>query len=207
MNFSKNLGRDREFEISAIELVNFKIAVICIYRSPHSDVKKFLENLEEIINKVSKKGIYLVMCGDWNINLLQENIHQKALLSLLLSNNLLNTVLCPTRVTKNSSSLIDVMIRNKTFYHTTTDVVELGYSDHFAHVMNKVVENPKVHPEKIIRRVFSKRNIETLKSHLKNELWEDIYLQTEVNRAYSPFLTKFLNYFYKIFPKKKIIKE
>jgi exonuclease III len=78
---------DREFEISAIELVDFKIAVNCIYRSPHSDVKKFLENLEEIINKVSKKGIYLVMCGDWNINLLQENIHQKALLSLLLSNN------------------------------------------------------------------------------------------------------------------------
>ena len=119
--------------------------------------------MEEIINKVSKKGIYLVMCGDWNINLLQENINQKALLSLLLSNSLLNTVLCQTRVTKNSSSLIDVMIRKKIFYHTTTKVVELGYSDHFAQVMNVVVENPKADPEIIIRRVFLKRNIETLK--------------------------------------------
>jgi hypothetical protein len=40
------------------------------------------------------------------------------------------------RVTTNSSSLIDVMIRNKIFYHSTSKVVELGYSDHFAHVMN-----------------------------------------------------------------------
>ena len=66
------------------------------------------------------------------------------------------------------------MIGNKIFYHTTNNVVELGYSDHFAQVMNIVVENPKVHPEKIIRRFFSKRTIETLKSHLKNELWEDM---------------------------------
>jgi hypothetical protein len=66
-----------------------------------------------------------VLCGDWNINLLQENIHQKAL-SLLLSNNLLNTDACPTRVITNSSSLIGVMIRNKIFYHTTTKAAQLG---------------------------------------------------------------------------------
>jgi hypothetical protein len=32
-------------------------------------------------------------------------------------------------------------------------------------------------------------------------------LQTEVNRAYCSFLTKFLNYFYKIFPKKRLLKN
>jgi hypothetical protein len=46
------------------------------------------------------------------------------------------------RVTKNSSSLIDVMIRNNIFYNTTTKVVELGYSDHFAQVMNIAVKCP-----------------------------------------------------------------
>jgi hypothetical protein len=59
-----------------------------------------------------------------------------------LSKKLLNMVTCSMRVTTNSSSQIDVMIRNKIFYHTTTKVVELGYSDHFAQVMNIAVKCP-----------------------------------------------------------------
>jgi hypothetical protein len=158
VTFLKNLRRDKELEISATELVDFKIIVICIYRSPDSDVKIFLGILDDIISKIIKKGRFLVICGDLNINLLQENSHQKAVLSLLLSNNLLNTVACPTRVTTNSSSLIDVMIRNKICYHTTTKVVELGYSDHFAQVMNIAVKCPSVHSGETVRKIFSKRN-------------------------------------------------
>jgi hypothetical protein len=136
-----------------------------------------------------------VICGDWDFNLLQENIHQKALLSLLLSNNLLNMVACPMRVTTNSSSLIDVMIKNKVFYHTTTKVVELGYLNHFAQVMNIVVKCPFLHSGKTVKRVFSNRNIEILNNQIKNGIWEDVYLQTDVNRAYSFFITKFIHSF------------
>jgi hypothetical protein len=64
------------------------------------------------------------------------------------------------RVTTNSSSLTDVMIRNMICYHTTTKVVELGYSDHFAQVMNTAVKCPFVHSRKTVRRVFLRRNIE-----------------------------------------------
>jgi hypothetical protein len=85
-------------------------------------------------------------------------------------------VACPTRVTANSSSLIDVMIRNRIFYHTTTKVVELGYLDHFAQVMNIAVKCPSVHSGKTVRRVFSKRNIEIFNSQLTIEIWEDFYL-------------------------------
>jgi exonuclease III len=155
--FLTNLERDRVFEISAIELVDFKIIVMCIYRSPNSDEEIFLELLDEAVNKVLKGGRFLVVCGDWNISLLHDNTHQKALLSLLLSNNLQNTVSCPTRVTINSSSLIDLMIRNKIFYHTSTRVVELGYSDHCALVMNIVVTRPLASKDKVIKRVFLKK--------------------------------------------------
>jgi hypothetical protein len=49
------------------------------------------------------------------------------------------------RVTTNSIILIDVMIRNKIFYQTTTRVVELGYLDNFAQVMNTAVKCTCVH--------------------------------------------------------------
>jgi exonuclease III len=115
--FVKNLARESVFKISAIEGVNLKIVVICIYRSPNSSKEIFLELLEETLNKVQIKGRLLVLCGDWNINLLEENTYQKALQNPLLSNNLQNTVLCPTPVTPNTCFLLDVIIRNKIFYH------------------------------------------------------------------------------------------
>jgi hypothetical protein len=123
-------------EISAIEIVEFKIIVICIYRSPNSDVKTFFGLLEEAVNMVLNKSRLFMICWDWNINLFQKNSPQKALLNLLISNNLLNMVQCPTRVMSNICSLIDVMVRNKIFYPTTTNVVKIGYSDHFAQIMN-----------------------------------------------------------------------
>jgi hypothetical protein len=53
--------------------------------------------------------------SDWNINLLIDTPNQNALINLLVSNNLVNTVIYPTRVTLSSSTLIDVMITNKIF--------------------------------------------------------------------------------------------
>jgi hypothetical protein len=128
-----------------------------------------------------------VLHGDWNINLLRENTHQKALLSLLLSNNLQIMVSCPTRVTANSSSLIGVMITNKIFYRTSKEVVELGFSDHFALVTNIVVKRPTTFLENIVERVFSKRCVDIFNCQLKTELWDDVYLQSDVNRTYSSF--------------------
>jgi len=38
------------------------------------------------------------------------------------------------RVIKNTSSLTDVMIIDKIFHNTVMEILELGYSDHFAQV-------------------------------------------------------------------------
>lgn len=104
VNWTKDSGRDKEFEISPTELVDHRIVLICIYTSPQIDVNIFLEKLVVLINRVQKRGKYLVLCRDRNINLLLEDSHQQAFINLLLSNNLINIVSCPTRVTNHSSS-------------------------------------------------------------------------------------------------------
>jgi hypothetical protein len=168
-------------------------------------MKKFsFELLDEAVNKVLKRGRFLVICGEWNIKLLHDSTHQKALLRFLLSNHLQNTVSCPTRVTTNSSSLIDVMIRNKIFCHTSTRVVELGYSDHFALVMNIVVKRPLASSEKVVKRFFLKSSTDIFNCQLKTELWNDVHLQTDVNGAYSSFLTKYLKHFLHTFPLQQV---
>jgi hypothetical protein len=56
--------------------------VVFIYRSPMSSAETFLELLEVTINKISKKGCFLVLCGD--INLLTDTPNQNVLINLLL---------------------------------------------------------------------------------------------------------------------------
>jgi hypothetical protein len=64
----------------------------CIFvLNPNGNKEILLELLEETLNKVQLKGHHLVSCRDWNINLLEKSTYQKALQSLLLSNNLQNT--------------------------------------------------------------------------------------------------------------------
>jgi hypothetical protein len=46
-------------------------------------------------------------------------------------------------------------------------VVELGYSDHFAHVRNIAFKCSLVHSGKTVKRVFSVRNIEIFNTQLK----------------------------------------
>jgi hypothetical protein len=60
-------GRSLQFTFisSATEFVDFKIIVICLYRSPHGDVKIFLWILVEIISMVIKKGLFWWYVAIW----------------------------------------------------------------------------------------------------------------------------------------------
>ena len=87
-----NLRRDKVFEISVVELLEFHIILACIYRSPESDFYDFLNKLEELIIKVYSKGKCLILCGDWNVNFLHNNGKLQDLQNLLLMYNLINVI-------------------------------------------------------------------------------------------------------------------
>jgi hypothetical protein len=137
------MGRENDFEMTEVELMDFKPIVVCIHRSPHTDFHTFLNKLETVICKVQMKEMKLILCGDWNINFLQDSAQLRALQNLLNTYNLINTVKSPTRVAKNSVSLIDVMIIDKLHCKNSTEVLDLGYSDHFAQMLHIKVNRPK----------------------------------------------------------------
>jgi len=121
--------------MAAVKLVDFKWILICISRSLNCEVYRFLEKVETLIVKVQSKRKKLLLCGHWNANFLWDSVQLQVLHCLLLSYNFNNTVALPARVTKNISSLIDVMIINKQYNHNSIGVLHLGYSDHFAQIL------------------------------------------------------------------------
>ena len=46
VNYLRELGIEKVFELSAVELTDIHIILVCIYRSPHSDLYEFLHRLE-----------------------------------------------------------------------------------------------------------------------------------------------------------------
>jgi hypothetical protein len=43
-------------ELSVVEIVEFRWLLICIYRSPHSEVHIFLDKLETLVDRIHKTG-------------------------------------------------------------------------------------------------------------------------------------------------------
>jgi exonuclease III len=110
------------------------------------DVYEFIGKLESLIVKVQQKRNRVILCGDWNINFLKDSEHLEALQKVLVSYNLRNTVTSATRVTKNSASLLDVMIINNNFLSNFTEVLNLGYSDHLGQLLMVSMVKQKLNP-------------------------------------------------------------
>jgi hypothetical protein len=177
------------------------LTLACIYRSPQSEVYKFIDKLETLIVKIQQKGKRVILCGDWNINFLHNGGHLAALQNVLVSYNLRNTVTSATRVTNNSALLLDIMILDN-FGPNSTEVLNLGYSDHLGQILKVSVIKQEFNPVILKKRNFSQRNVTHFKDLLYREEWTDVYSASFLNDAYLAFLGRFLDYFNAAFPVK-----
>ena len=56
VEYLQELGKEKVFEISTIQMPDKNTILTCIYRSPDSDFYEFLPKLELLIGKLSSKG-------------------------------------------------------------------------------------------------------------------------------------------------------
>jgi hypothetical protein len=101
--------KDKDLEACAIKLKlsTTNTCILTIHRSPVGNFQFFLNGLEVILKIVYKPNILLIICGDINVNYLEESKEKKELNDLLNSYNLNSIIQFPTRITKNSSTAID----------------------------------------------------------------------------------------------------
>ena len=88
------------------------IVVGCLYKHPVMPTKEFNKNIiTNIFSRINMEGKRLVLLGDFNINLLdyKNNNEVKNFVDILQSNLIAPTKNLPTRVSTQSSTLIDNM--------------------------------------------------------------------------------------------------
>jgi hypothetical protein len=197
------IAQEKTFELAAVELLDIKIVIVCIYRSPESDIEVFLNKLEIVIKRIQNHNKRLIMCGDWNVNFCQNNSNLFKLLSVLERYNLINRITTPTRITNTSCTLIDVIITQASNWDIKVVNKEIGFSDHTAQILHLGLKEPLkmiIHKNK---RDFTKMNIEQFKLRLKEEVWDNVYRADEINTSYQNFLGIIDYYFNIAFPLKR----
>lgn len=114
---------ENAFEFCGIQILNY--VIICIYRTPSSDVKVFFNKLQLLLQKyVINKNMNVILTGDLNINMMLINKYSDELRDILCNFNLFLHINEPTR----QSACLDLFISNVP--GAIGEIHRLGLSDH-----------------------------------------------------------------------------
>jgi exonuclease III len=201
---------DQDIEICAVKLHHFpsNICILTVYRSPTGNVSCFLNNLEFIRTRIYTNLSNIILCGDINVNYLDDGDTNKLTLdSLLASYNLCSTVNFPTRVTNTSATATDnYFIDNHRNEIYSIHSLSNGLSDHDAQVLTlnnlELVNSPNL---SVRTRDINEYTKLDFKSNLNCVTWANVFaIEDDVNLMVNNFLNIYLVIFNHSFPYKNI---
>lgn len=205
----KNFAVEKICECCAIncEINKVKFAVLAVYRSPNTDINLFFDVLCNCLSYLQKPGKNqnIILCGDFNINILLDSSETIDFINHLNSYNVKLTINEPTRVSRTSKSCIDnigLSVDDNLQYES--NVIFSGLSDHTAQIIN--IFTDKTHESSQIttyHRVINKQNQQIFEERLSNESWEEVFHEIDPDVQYEVFIN-IIRYHYEIcFPLKK----
>lgn len=204
LNNITKLSISNIIECSAIELVENRIVIMCIYRPPNSNansITSFFTTLNKILKNISLNGKKIILCGDFNINILKQTRISSEFTELLISYNLKLQVKEITRFA--SKTCIDNIAHNLKSCKVTTK--ELALSDHNAQIIKIPVKKTcTVKYWYSIKRNYSENNRALFIKYLKQLTNRDVYRCLDANRAYNQFHENFVMLYDLCFPLTRI---
>ncbi|KAG5882792.1 hypothetical protein JTB14_023631 [Gonioctena quinquepunctata] len=137
--------------------------------------------MDEVLLKCLNNNSIIVVAGDFNIPMHNDNKDTENFFALMNSCNLFPTVKDFTPVTSTSQSLIDNIFTNSKDYHSV-EVLHNWISDHTAQKMIHYVK--RQNKQHIVKRVFNQRNKENFKKKIEKVTWAEVYKSDKVNEAW-----------------------
>ena len=106
-------------ESTFIEILNKKqknMIIGCVYKHPKHEVSDFTNNfITPLLDKLSNENKDIMIMGDFNINLITYNDDKNTgnFLDTMFSQSFLPYITTPTRITRNTKTIIDDICYNK----------------------------------------------------------------------------------------------
>jgi hypothetical protein len=177
-----SLNQEEHFKASIIELTQFNTIIICVYRTPNSNVNIFLENMDTInyYKLLIYKGKSIIIVGDLNIDFLGRSVNLQ-LKTMLNSYGLQAIVDIPTRIGPKSQTAIDQILLNKCLWGYKFKVIATGYSDHYVQILKVQMQHKNKKRQAIVNEEFRtvrscrEENVQYLNYLLEKEAWEHVF--------------------------------
>jgi hypothetical protein len=183
-------------EICAVHLETktcSKLIITSLYRAPSGDFNQFLKRLDTSLTYLYNPKSELIICADISIDYLNESNQKTQINSLLTTYTLTHTVNFATRIQNNSSTAIDnIFVDNIRLNSSSTSPIINDLSDHDAQLLtiNNVVAAVNLMPLKQRTRKINSVTVVQFQLLLKNETWESVYKDKDINNKYNSFLYK-----------------
>jgi hypothetical protein len=148
-----------------IKLTGNQVLKVCVvYRPPNTKVADFLSDFTKLLdlNIPSNNYSSLLICGDFNINLLNVDTNSSVadFVDLIYSYSLFPAIHNPTRVTSQSTSLIDNILMCK-LRSVLSGVLCCDISDHLPNfaIFDSLCNNakPNAEPERFLLKIDYKK--------------------------------------------------
>lgn len=180
-------------------------SVFCVcYRPPSNNVRLFFSFLDSLLEFVSEKKYALILGGDLNINMLAESSVKLELESMLSSHYCQNVITAPTRITSQSSTLLDLFITNFDTSLVTAGTLIHNISDHMPIFMfvNQLNNVPKQVRAEFSYRLINPETLTLFRERLGRTDWSNVFAASAANLAYDLFMNKFTEIYLQCFPLK-----
>lgn len=178
-----------------------------VYRPPGSNLTQFNSILENImqqlsVNPVLKKASEIILLGDFNINLLQHETHTDTAdyLNILLENGQLPLITLPTRITANSSTLIDHISSNSKQNYFDSGLIYSCLADHLPVFNISAAEFKRREPQFKQLRKINQQNRDAFNNKLAEMNWDTVFDQTSPEAAFYSFDSKIKDCYEECFP-------
>lgn len=185
--------------------INFNIAVL--YNPPSHDIS-FHNDLDELL-KLSNFRSESILLGDFNINWLVKSYKQK-LQMILSKHDFQQMVKGPTRITRMSKTMIDLMVTNRAERVTKTYNLLTGLSDHNMTLIVRKLTKQRlpifINEHKSGNAVIPKNKLPQLENELNHIDWNDVLQTNDLDDCCNTLiktLTELIEKYIKIFKCKR----
>lgn len=198
LSYKKNTIVDRHavsmlFECCGVDFPDQNLTIICLYRTPTSNVENFLNKFDSLLYDLTRiKNKKVVILGDININTLKIDKISNTFQDISKNYNMKIHIKDPTR----RLSCIDHIVSN--IENASASVLHLGLSDHETNKKQK----PRVHY--IFKRDYSIENIMKFKNCMHQLSFNEVLMESNMDKAFEAFHDILLLFYNLCFPKVKM---
>ena len=187
------------------------IVVGAVYRH-HTDVSDFIDNFfKKVLQNITKSKKACIIAGDFNVDLIKfgNNSHVDNFYNEISSFSFRPLILQPSRVTSNSSTLIDNIFINDLACFSTGGNITSSVSDHFTQFAQVDIFEKNYKAKQVkFSRDWKNFNRERFNYELSNLSWTDVTsADNDTNISLSNFYSKITDLLNHMAPVKRLTKK